>query len=261
MGRPAKPLISRERAARAALGVIDVNGLDALSLELVATRLGVKAPSLYYHFKHKAELLAEVARLILMDVQAPDRASMDWKGAMIALSVATRRSILQHPNAAPLLLQFFPRHIFLAAYDFWIAPCPLPPEKHLIMIEGTEKITLGVSLFEAAYRSRGVEPMPQFDRGKLPHLANAMRENMLGEEELFIATLRAFLDGLEASPILSATATAAVTVSAPSDEIIEAPKKLPVAKKPAVVKKATASSKASAVAKSATRRSATPKKS
>ena len=247
MGRPAKPLISRERAARAALGVIDVNGLDALSLELVATRLGVKAPSLYYHFKHKAELLAEVARLILTDVQAPDPASMDWKGAMIALSVATRRSILQHPNAAPLLLQFFPRHIFLAAYDFWIAPCPLPPEKHLIMIEGTEKITLGVSLFEAAYRSRGVEPMPQFDRNKLPHLANAMRENMLGEEELFIATLQAFLDGLEA------TAVPSLALPNPSAAIAAAPKKQPATKKTAATRKAPA--------KSATRKSAASKKS
>src|SRR3546814_3495147 len=53
VGRPAKPLISRDRAARAALGAIDIHGLEALSLELVAQRLGVKAPSLYYHFKHK----------------------------------------------------------------------------------------------------------------------------------------------------------------------------------------------------------------
>lgn len=239
MGRPAKPLISRERAARAALGVIDVNGLDALSLELVATRLGVKAPSLYYHFKHKAELLAEVARLILTDVQAPDPATMDWKGAMIALSVATRRSILQHPNAAPLLLQFFPRHIFLAAYDFWIAPCPLPPEKHLVMIEGTEKITLGVSLFEAAYRSRGVEPMPQFDRSKLPHLANAMRENMLGEEELFIATLKAFLEGLEVSTVPSLSSQNASSVA-----VAEVPKKRSATKKAAAAKKAPAKSAA-----------------
>lgn len=247
MGRPAKPLISRERAARAALGVIDVNGLDALSLELVATRLGVKAPSLYYHFKHKAELLAEVARLILTDVQAPDPSTMDWKGAMIALSVATRRSILQHPNAAPLLLQFFPRHIFLAAYDFWIAPCPLPPEKHLVMIEGTEKITLGVSLFEAAYRSRGVEPMPQFDRSKLPHLANAMRENMLGEEELFIATLRAFLDGLEGSTVPSLSSAGASPAVAAG-----APKKQAATKKPATRK---------ASAKSAVRKTAASKQS
>lgn len=201
MGRPARPLISRERAARAALGVIDVHGLDALSLEMVAQRMGVRAPSLYYHFKDKAELLAEIARLILLDVQIPDGKGVDWKQAMINLAVATRRSILQHPNAAQLLLQFFPRHLMLAAYDHWIASCKLPPDLHMVMIEGLEKITLGSALFEASCRSRSIEPMPQFDRGKLPHLADAIRANGFGDEALFIATLKAFFDGLAPEPV------------------------------------------------------------
>ncbi|MGQ0697069.1 MAG: TetR/AcrR family transcriptional regulator [Panacagrimonas sp.] len=200
MGRPASPLISRDRAARAALGVIDVHGLDALSLELVAQRMGVKAPSLYYHFKDKAELLSEIARLILVDVQAPDPKGADWKQALISLSLATRRSILQHPNAAPLLLHFFPRHLLLAAYDHWIAPCSLPTDQHMVLIEGLEKITMGSALFEASCRSRSIEPMPQFDRARLPHLANAIRANSLGEEALFVATISAFLDGLTGSP-------------------------------------------------------------
>ncbi|HKY93453.1 MAG TPA: helix-turn-helix domain-containing protein [Nevskiaceae bacterium] len=189
-------MISRERAARAALGVIDVHGLDALSLELVAQRMGVRAPSLYYHFRDKAELLAEIARLILLDVQAPDARGKHWKQALLDLAVATRRSILQHPNAAPLLLQFFPRHVLLAAYDHWIAICPLPAEQHLVLIEGLDKITLGSALFEASCRSRSIEPIPPFDRAKLPHLADAIRANTRDDEGLFAATITAFLDGL-----------------------------------------------------------------
>ncbi|MGQ0619485.1 MAG: TetR/AcrR family transcriptional regulator [Panacagrimonas sp.] len=197
MGRPAKPLISRDRATRAALGVIDVHGLEALSLELVAQRMGVRAPSLYYHFKHKAELLSEIARLLLLDVQVPEAKDKHWKQALLDLSLATRRSILQHPNAAPLLLQFFPRHLLLAAYDHWISISPLPPEMHMVMIEGLEKITLGSALFEASHRSRAIEPMPAFDRAKLPHLSDAIRANGLGDEALFLATMTAFLDGLQ----------------------------------------------------------------
>ena len=196
MGRPAKPLISRDRAARAALGVIDVHGLEALSLELVAQRMGVRAPSLYYHFKHKAELLSEIARLLLLDVQVPEAKGVQWKQALLNLSIATRRSILQHPNAAPLLLQFFPRHLLLAAYDHWIATCDLPVDLHMVLIEGLEKITMGSALFEASCRSRSMAPMPQFDRDKLPHLASAVRANGLDDEALFIATMTAFLDGL-----------------------------------------------------------------
>lgn len=215
MGRPAKPLITRERATRAALGVIDVNGLDTLSLELVAQRMGVKAPSLYYHIKDKSELLAEIARLILLDVQVPDPHERDWKRAMIQLSLATRRSILQHPNAAPLLLQFFPRHLLLAAYDHWITPCTLPPEKHMVLIEGLEKITLGSALFEASCRSRAIEPMPQFDRERLPRLAQAIRSNSMSDEMLFIATITAFIDGLELPDLLPAGKSAGAKPAAP----------------------------------------------
>lgn len=196
MGRPAKPLISRDRAARAALSVIDVHGLEALSLELVAQRMGVRAPSLYYHFKHKAELLSEIARLLLLDVQVPEAKGVEWKQALLNLSIATRRSILQHPNAAPLLLQFFPRHLLLAAYDRWIATCDLPADKHMVLIEGLEKITMGSALFEASCRSRSMAPMPQFDREKLPNLAGAVRANGLDDEALFVATMSAFLEGL-----------------------------------------------------------------
>ena len=71
MGRPSKSLISRERAAKAALSIMDTQGLQSLSLEAVARRLGVKAPSLYYHFKDKNELLSEVALILLKDIDAP----------------------------------------------------------------------------------------------------------------------------------------------------------------------------------------------
>jgi len=227
VGRPAKPLISRERAARAALGVIDVHGLDELSLELVAHRLGVKAPSLYYHFRQKAELLSEVARLILLDVKAPRPASTDWKEVMIALCVATRRSILQHPNAAPLLLQFFPRHLLIASYDHWVTICPLPMEQRMVLVEGLEKLTFGSALFEAACRSRGVEPMPQFDHKELPQLAEALRASHLDGEALFVTTIQRFLDGF-ALPDAGAAAKRA------------APRKTPTKRKPAVKRNAHA---------------------
>lgn len=195
MGRPFKALISRERATRAALELIDIHGLDTLTLGHVARRIGVRAPSLYHHFHDKAELLSEVARLLLVDIDLPADDGTDWDDALIQLCVATRRSILQHPNAAPLMLQFFPRHLLLAGYDHWVRHCPLRAEDWMVMIEGTEKLTFGSALFEAAYRSRGIEPMPAFPPERLPYLAQAVRSNPHDDEGLFIAALRCFLAG------------------------------------------------------------------
>tara|TARA_R110001592_G_scaffold342969_1_gene633056 strand:- start:257 stop:634 length:378 start_codon:yes stop_codon:yes gene_type:complete len=51
LGRPSKPIISKELAEKAALSGIDIHGITGMSLPLVAQRLGVKAPSPYYHFE------------------------------------------------------------------------------------------------------------------------------------------------------------------------------------------------------------------
>lgn len=198
MARPATALISRERAARAALGVIDVRGLGALSLEAVAKRLGVKAPSLYYHFNDKNALLAEVARLLLVDTPVPAPADnetpQDW---CVRIAVAARRSILQHPNAAALLLQFFPRHLLLGAYENSLNHYNVSPEQQLMALEGLEALTFGSALFAASSRTRGIDPMPDFDPERYPKLAMAVRRNPYDEEALFIETLRAFLRGLD----------------------------------------------------------------
>lgn len=200
MGRPSKSLISRERAASAALSVIDTQGLNKLSLDLVAKRLGVKAPSLYYHFKDKNELLAEVALILLRDIDPPKIDENDWEKTLIRLCKSARRAILRHPNAAPLLLQFFPRRILLGAYDFWISNCPYPPETHMAIIEGTEKLTYASALFESAARSYGIEPMPEYDLEQYPHLTKAIQANPYDDEEMFEEAVTAYLRGFRHYP-------------------------------------------------------------
>jgi len=238
LGRPEKPLISRDRAARAALGVIDVHGLEALSLELVSQRMGVKAPSLYYHFHSKAELLSEVAKMILLDVRIPEHAPDDWEGAVLDLNIAVRRSILQHPNAAPLLLQFFPRRLLLGAYDRWIAGCPLPMDQRMVLIEGLEKLTFGSALFEAAYRAQGIEPMPDFDRVRLPNLAEAVRLNRHDSEATFIETLKRYLAGFHSNlPASKATPAATAAKGRKPTAVGANVKKAPASKKAAAKRK------------------------
>ncbi len=56
-----------EAVVRAALEVLDRAGLDDLSVRLVAERLGVRAPALYWHFRNKRALLDEMAEAMLAD--------------------------------------------------------------------------------------------------------------------------------------------------------------------------------------------------
>ncbi|UAL11717.1 TetR/AcrR family transcriptional regulator [Caulobacter segnis] len=197
MARPSSPLISRSSAAEAALAVIDEVGLSSFSLARVATKMGVQAPSLYHHFADKAALLEEVARLLLLNLPGMEKTELPYEERIVMLCVSARRSLLRHPNAALLMLQFFPRHLLLSAYNEAAASDPYPPEFHMAVIEGTEKLTFGSALFAAAAQARGIPPMPEADREKLPRLARALDANPFEDEEaLFVETVRIFFTGV-----------------------------------------------------------------
>ncbi len=196
MGRPSKPLISRDKAIAAALDVIDARGLSGFSLGAVARVLGVKSPSLYYHFSDKAELLAEVARHILLDTGYKEDDGRDWEERTIELCIETRRALLKHAKAAPLILQFFPRHLLLGAYEHAVAGYPRARELHMAILEGIEKLTFGDALFEAAARSRSLPSMPPVDAAKFPNLVASINANTLDDEGVFVEALRIFFAGV-----------------------------------------------------------------
>ncbi len=196
LGRPSKPLISRSGAAEAALEVIDEDGLEALSLALVARKLGVRPPSLYHHFQDKSELLEEVARIMLVSIPLDSVPGVSFEEQIILRCVAARRTLLDHPNAAPLILRYFPRHLMLAAYDRAAAEEPYPETIQMTVIDAVEKYTFGTALFEASAVARGIDPMPPVDSDKFPMLAQAIAGNPFTDEQLFVESLRMFLTGV-----------------------------------------------------------------
>lgn len=198
-GRPASPLITREAAAEAALTIIDSNGLEGLSLQAVAQKMGVRAPSLYHHFRDKEALLIKVARLLLHKINVEqDTWSDDWETRTIELALATYRVTMRHPNSAPLALRFFPRQVVLPAYERTLATCPYPPESHVVVLEAIERFTFGFTLFAAAAASHHTPPTPEPDREQFPALAAALDAAPKDEETVFVEALRVILDGLRA---------------------------------------------------------------
>ncbi|SDI97269.1 regulatory protein, tetR family [Nonomuraea jiangxiensis] len=87
----------------AAVEILDTEGLDALTMRRLGTRLGVAAMSLYRHVPGRDALLAEVVNRIFAESVAgrPEQAS--WPEALAAFGVSYRQVLLAHPNAVPLL--------------------------------------------------------------------------------------------------------------------------------------------------------------
>jgi TetR/AcrR family transcriptional regulator, tetracycline repressor protein len=197
-----RPVISRQAAVAAALAIIDEHGLEALSLDGVARRLGTRAPSLYHHFTNRADLLSETAAAILRGVALPDlQPEEDWCEHLVQLCVAARRAVLDHPNAAPLLLEFLPRQTLLGGYERWarlLIAEGVPPDRILMIMRGTEQLTFGAALFEAALISKRLPPYPGFDPARNPSMAVALQADRQDPERLFASTVRSFLLGLGA---------------------------------------------------------------
>lgn len=194
-GRPLTPLITRETAIRASIDLLDREGLEALTVQAVARALTVQAPSLYYHFKNRDELLHMVTKTLLIEVGQAEKPGSTWEERVIDLAVATRRVILQHAHAGPLMLRFFPRALMLGAYERGLSDCPYAPRYQLAILDALEKLTYGTSLFDAAAKAHDHAAMPAFDAARYPLLADALAKSPVTDEALFIETLNVLLDG------------------------------------------------------------------
>ena len=182
LARPKKALITRETAVQAALEIIEENGLSDFSLGAVARKMDVKSPSLYHHFQHKEDLLEEVAREILSLARFAEDESADWETRTIQICLDTRKALLRYPNAAPLILQFFPRHLMLGAYERAVIGYPETRELHMAILEAIEKL--------------GSPSMPAFDAKRYPNLAESMAANPYDDEQIFLEALRTLILGI-----------------------------------------------------------------
>lgn len=106
--------LNDRRIAEAALGLIDEQGLDGLSMRKLAQRLGAAPMSLYTHVADRQALLEAVAQLLLAEIEAPE--DLDWRQTVRVIMRSTRAVGLRHPNAAPLLSRFAPRTVDALAF-------------------------------------------------------------------------------------------------------------------------------------------------
>lgn len=99
----ARRRLTRQRILRAALNLIDREGLDALSMRKLGATLGVEGMALYRHVGSKQRLLEGVVELLLQQLEVPRAGSASWVEAWHAIARSYRRLALSHPGAFPLL--------------------------------------------------------------------------------------------------------------------------------------------------------------
>ena len=92
-----------EEVQAAALGIVDRDGLSALSMRTLGTALGTGPMTLYNYVKNRDELEELVAEAVIADMHLPDRRD-EWADEVRAVAGAMWDGVRRHPNAVPLVL-------------------------------------------------------------------------------------------------------------------------------------------------------------
>ncbi|MFI2752005.1 TetR/AcrR family transcriptional regulator [Cellulomonas sp. P22] len=104
--RPAKPPLSRETIAAAALRVVDAEGLGALTMRRVARELDTGAASLYVYVENREDLLAAMIDSELATVENPTEGS--WQEKVTALVQSQIAALTRHRSLAVAALGAIP---------------------------------------------------------------------------------------------------------------------------------------------------------
>jgi len=102
-GRPRTPVLDADRIAVAALELMDEAGPAAFTMARLATRLGVRAPSLYNHVGGKAQIVEAVRDLVVAEMDWSAFATQTWDVALEAFARSYRAAFARHPTTVPLL--------------------------------------------------------------------------------------------------------------------------------------------------------------
>jgi TetR/AcrR family tetracycline transcriptional repressor len=98
--------INREMVTRAGLKLLNEDGLEQLTLRRLGVELKVQAPTIYWHFKSKEQLLDEMATTVLAEGAPnliPARKSSDWRVWASTFGGGLRKTLLAYRDGARMV--------------------------------------------------------------------------------------------------------------------------------------------------------------
>jgi AcrR family transcriptional regulator len=97
------PAISRDQVLRAALAIVDLDGVEALSMRRLGRALGRDPMAVYRYAETKTALLDGVVELVLSELTV-DPTDEDWQSQLREVARRFRSIAVAHPNVVPLLV-------------------------------------------------------------------------------------------------------------------------------------------------------------
>ncbi|MEV4115189.1 TetR/AcrR family transcriptional regulator [Nonomuraea sp. NPDC049695] len=99
-----QPALSREQIVAEAVRLLDEEGIDALSMRRLGSRLNAGATSLYRHVANKDELFELAVDEVYGELPLPEQAdAAGWRASIEQVARSLRATILRHPWIAAKL--------------------------------------------------------------------------------------------------------------------------------------------------------------
>lgn len=106
MKQKKEPKIQPEAAIKAALELLEEDGLENVSLRRIAAKLNVQAPALYWHFQNKQDIINDMAHFILVDniknLCKPSKPEK-WAEWLSEMAHTLRNALLSHREGARIV--------------------------------------------------------------------------------------------------------------------------------------------------------------
>jgi AcrR family transcriptional regulator len=206
--RGPKPKLTREQIAEEALELVDRDGLDALTMQGLAERLGIGTMTLYGYFRSKDELLDALVDAAVSDEPRPAE-SGPWREQMRELAEFAHRRLERHPSLVALRLRG--PVLRPEALRFGEAVLRILGEAGLEGPDAAQSFRLlftyllgyaalspgGTTDEQRRQAAAAIALLPEDEYPNLKHNERAAAEAMAGEEA-FAFGLERILDGIEA---------------------------------------------------------------
>jgi AcrR family transcriptional regulator len=89
--------LTTERIVRAAIDLLDAEGLDGLNMRSLGNRLGSAPTAVYWHVESKDNLVALAADAVWNEIELPDLSQADWRSAAAAMATGLHAMLTRHP--------------------------------------------------------------------------------------------------------------------------------------------------------------------
>lgn len=89
--------LSRDRIVRAAVELLDDEGVEGLNMRALGARLGVAPTAVYWHVKRKDDLVVLAADEVWDEIPLPDVAKVAWRKAVTEMAEGLHAMVTRHP--------------------------------------------------------------------------------------------------------------------------------------------------------------------